>query len=171
MNHAGRIESFTVGGQVLISDATLRDAGEGVRVGSRLAIDAKGTRERIVVYDLRGFGASRVPDALEETVALAEPLNVLCHVVVGKRVEAEAFGGRLVELAVHGGTLLTPRRLRPLSNLKLEMRAPGRPAVELYAKVIHVSGDGSVAVRFTSLPAEVEAWVRETIEAARGRRA
>ena len=171
VNHAGRIESFTVGGQVLISDATLRDAGEGVRVGSRLAIDAKGTRERIVVYDLRGFGASRVPDALEETVALADPLNVLCHVVVGKRVEAEAFGGRLVELAVHGGTLLTPRRLRPLSNLKLEMRAPGRPAVELYAKVIHVSGDGSVAVRFTSLPAEVEAWVRETIEAARSRQA
>lgn len=171
VNHAGRIESFTVGGQVLISDATLRDAGEGVRVGSRLAIDAKGTRERIVVYDLRGFGASRVPDALEETVALADPLNVLCHVVVGKRVEAEAFGGRLVELAVHGGTLLTPRRLRPLSNLKLEMRAPARPAVELYAKVVHVSGDGSVAVRFTSLPAEVEAWVRETIEAARGRRA
>jgi hypothetical protein len=69
---------------------------------------------------------------------------------------------------VHGGTLLTPRRLRPLSNLKLEMRAPGRPPVELYAKVIHVSGDGSVTVRFTSLPTEVEAWVRETIEAAHG---
>ncbi len=168
VNHAGRIESFTVGGQVLISDATLREAGEGVRVGARLAIDAKGTRERIVVYDLRGFGAARVPDASEEAVALPEPLNVLCHVVVGKRVEAEAFGGRLVDLGVHGGTLLTPRRLRPLSNLKLEMRAPGRPPVELYAKVIHVSGDGSVTVRFTSLPTEVEAWVRETIEAARG---
>jgi class 3 adenylate cyclase len=170
VNHAGRIESFTVGGQVLISEATLREAGEGVRVGSRLAIDAKGTRERIVVYDLRGFGASRVPDASEEAVALPEALNVLCHVVVGKRVEAETFGGRLVELAVHGGTLLTPRRLRPLSNLKLEMRAPGRSPVELYAKVVHASGDGSVAVRFTSLPAEVEAWVRETITAARGRR-
>ena len=171
VNHAGRIESFTVGGQVLISDATLRDAGEGVRVGSRLAIDAKGTRERIVVYDLRGFGTSRVPDASEEAVALAEPLNVLCHVVVGKRVEAEAFGGRLVDLAVHGGTLLTPRRLRALSNLKLELRAAGRPPVEIYAKVVHASGDGSVAVRFTSLPAEVEAWVRETIVASRGRRA
>jgi adenylate cyclase len=170
VNHAGRIESFTVGGQVLISDATLREAGDGVRVGSRLAIDAKGTRERIVVYDLRGFGASRVPDASEEAVALPDPPNVLCHVVVGKRVEAEAFGGRLVELAVHGGALLTPRRLRPLSNLKLEMRTPGRSPVELYAKVIHVSADGSVALRFTSLPAEVETWVRETIDAARARR-
>ena len=66
---------------------------------------------------------------------------MLCHVVVGKRVEAEAFGGRLVELAVHGGTLLTPRRLRPLSNLKLEMRPAGRAPVELYAKVVHVAAD------------------------------
>jgi class 3 adenylate cyclase len=170
VNHAGRIESFTVGGQVLISEATLREAGDGARVGSRLAIDAKGTREPIVVYDLRGFGAARVPDAPEEAVALAEPLNVLCHVVVGKRVEAEAFGARIVDLAVHGGTLLTPRRLRPLSNLKLEMRPAGRAPIELYAKVVHVSVDGSVAVRFTSLPADVEAWVRETIETAGGRR-
>ena len=170
VNHAGRIESFTVGGQVLISDATLREVGEGLRVGSRLAIDAKGTRERIVVYDLRGFGEARVPDAPEEAVALPEPLNVLCHVVVGKRVEAEAFGGRLVELAVHGGTLLTPRRLRPLSNLKLEMRPLGRAPVELYAKVVHVAAESSVTVRFTSLPADVEAWLRGTIEAARGNR-
>ena len=170
VNHAGRIESFTVGGQVLISDATLREVGEGLRVGSRLAIDAKGTRERIVVYDLRGFGEARVPDAPEEAVALPEPLNVLCHVVVGKRVEAEAFGGRLVELAVHGGTLLTPRRLRPLSNLKLEMRPAGRAPVELYAKVVHVAAESSVTVRFTSLPADVEAWLRGLIEAARGRR-
>jgi len=169
VNHAGRIESFTVGGQVLISDATLREVGEGVRVGSRLAIDAKGTRERIVVYDLRGLGEARVPDASEEAVALPDPLDVLCHLVVGKRVEAEAFGARLVELAVHGGTLLTPRRLRPLSNLKLEMRAAGRPTVELYAKVVHVAAEGSVTVRFTSLPADVEAWLRGLIEAARHR--
>jgi adenylate cyclase len=170
VNHAGRIESFTVGGQVLISDATLREVGEGLRVGSRLAIDAKGTRERIVVYDLRGFGEARVPHAPDEAVTLLEPLNVLCHLVVGKRVEADAFGGRFVELAVHGGTLLTPRRLRPLSNLKLEMRPLGRAPVELYAKVVHVAAESSVTVRFTSLPTDVEAWLRGTIEAARGNR-
>lgn len=170
VNHAGRIESFTVGGQVLISDATLRESGEGVRVGARIAIDAKGTRDRIVVYDLRGLGEALVPEAQEEAIALPEPLNVLCHVVVGKRVEAEAFGGRLVELAVHGGTLITPRRLRALSNLKLEMRPAGRGPVEIYAKVVHLSADGSVSVRFTSLPADVEAWLRGVIDSARGER-
>jgi hypothetical protein len=90
-------------------------------------------------------------------------------VVVGKRVEAEAFGGHLLELAVHGGVLVTPRRLRTLSNLKLEMRPAGRPAVELYAKVVHVSPDGSVTLRFTALPTHVEAWLRELVDAARDR--
>ncbi len=163
VNHAGRIESFTVGGQVLISDATLRAAGDGVRVGERLAVDAKGTREPIVVYDLRGFGDADVPGAPDGMLLLPVPLNVLCHVVVGKRVQSEAFGGRLVELSVRSGSLLTPRRLRALSNIKLELRPPERAPLEIYAKVVHVSGDGSVGLRFTPLRADTEAWVRELL--------
>jgi adenylate cyclase len=170
VNHAGRIESFTVGGQILISEATLGEAGTGVKVGARLAIDAKGTREPIVVHDLRGLGDREVPHATEETVPLAESINAVCHVVVGKRVEAEAFGVRLVELSVQGGSLLTPRRLRPLSNLKLELRPVGRTPIELYAKVVHLAGDGAVSVRFTSLPTTVEAALRALVEEARARR-
>jgi class 3 adenylate cyclase/CheY-like chemotaxis protein len=168
VNHAGRIESFTVGGQVLISDATLHEAGEGVRVGERLAVDAKGTREPIVVYDLKGIGRSDVPGAPEDLLPLSVPLNVLCHVVVGKRVQSEAFGGRLLELSVRSGSLLAPRRLRPLSNLKLELRPPdGRP-LEIYAKVVHVADDGTVALRFTPLRPDTEAWVSELLANVRG---
>jgi class 3 adenylate cyclase len=170
VNRAGRIESFTVGGQVLISEATLAEAGPGVKVGARISIDAKGTRDPIVVYDLRGLGDAQVPAAPEMAVTLPEALNALCHVVDGKRVEAEAFGARLVELSVQGGALLTPRRLRALSNLKLELRPAGRAPIVLYAKVVHLSPDGSVAVRFTSLPTEVEAALRELIQAAEGHR-
>jgi adenylate cyclase len=169
VNHAGRIESFTVGGQVLLSEATLGAAGDDIRVGARLAIDAKGTREPIVVYDLRGVGEQRLPDAAEEAVALKEPILALCHVVEGKRVEAEAFGARVVELSPHGASILSPRRLRPLSNLKLELRPEGRQPVELYAKVVSVAPDGTVAARFTSLPAEVNRWLRDVVADARGR--
>jgi adenylate cyclase len=170
VNRAGRIESFTVGGQVLISDAALQGAGEGVRVGARLAVDAKGTREPIVVFDLRGVGNESLPDAADEVVPLPEPLSALCHVVEGKRVEAEAFEARVVELSAHGATVASPRRLRPLSNLKLELRPADREAVEIYAKVLSLSDDGSVSVRFTSLPAEVDRWLREVVAAARRRR-
>ena len=128
VNHAGRIESFTVGGQVLISDATLREAGDGVRVGSRLAIDAKGTRERIVVYDLRGFGGRARPGRAGgggRPRRTRSTCSATSWWASGSRPRPSAGG--CVELAVHGGTLLTPRRLRPLSNLKLEMRRAGPP--------------------------------------------
>ena len=59
VNLAGRIESFTVGGQVLISDATLREAGDAVRGSASRS--TPGTREPIVVYDLRGVGARTCP--------------------------------------------------------------------------------------------------------------
>ena len=166
VNHAGRIESFTVGGQVLISDATLREAGEGAHVGERLAVDAKGTREPIVVYDLRGFGEAGVPGAPDTVTTLATPLNVLCYIVVGKRVQSEAFGGRLTELSLRSGSLITPRRLRALSNIKLELRPSDRAPLEIYAKVVHVSADGSVALRFTPLRPETQAWVEELLSKA-----
>jgi len=161
VNHAGRIESFTVGGQVLISEATLGAAGEGVRVGARLAIDAKGTREPIVVHDLRAVGDESLPDAADEAVPLSEPIRALCHVVEGKRVEAEVFGAEVIELSSHGAIVLSPRRLRPLSNLKLELRPPDQDPVEIYAKVVSVAPGGSVTLRFTSLPARVDRWLRE----------
>lgn len=169
VNHAGRIESFTVGGQVLISEATLREAGGGVRVGERLAVDAKGTREPIVVFDLQGLAGDDLPGAPEGALALKVPLNVLCHVVLGKRVQSEAFGGRLLELSVRGGTLLTPRRLRALSNLKLELRPPDRGPLEIYAKVVHVAEDGTVTLRFTPLRPDTEAWVNELLAQAKAR--
>jgi class 3 adenylate cyclase len=169
VNHAGRIESFTVGGQVLISDAALRDAGPGAIVGERLVVDAKGTREPIVVYDLRGYREASVPGATDDLLPLAVPVTVLCHVVVGKRVQSEAFGGRLTELSLRGGSLLTPRRLRPLSNLKLELRPPARGPLEIYAKVLHVGGDGTLGLRFTPLRPETQAWVEEILADARGR--
>jgi class 3 adenylate cyclase len=167
VNHAGRIESFTVGGQVLVSDATLQAAGPGLDVGPPLAIEAKGTREPIVVHDLRGIDGARVPDAADRGVDLASPLAVFCHVVVGKRVEAEAFSARLVHLSARGGTLVTPRRLRALSNLKVEVRPPGADAVVLYAKVVRVDVDATIEVRFTSVSAEVDGWLRRTVEAER----
>jgi len=170
VNRAGRIESFTVGGQVLISDAALEEAGEGVRVGARLAIDAKGTREPIVVFDLRGVGEEGLPDAADEVVPLREPIRALCHVVEGKRVEAEAFEAEITELSAHGATVGLHRRLRALSNLKLELRPVDRGPVEIYAKVLSLSAEGAVSVRFTSLPAEIDRWLRALVADARRQR-
>ena len=69
---------------------------------------------------------------------------------------------------MRGGSLLTPRRLRALSNLKLELRPPEGGPLEIYAKVVHVSPDGTVALRFTPLRPDTEAWVSEVLADVRG---
>ena len=175
VNHAGRIESFTVGGQILVSEATLEQAGDGVAVGERFSIDAKGAREPLVVFDLLGVageGAVSLPTRAEAFVALAAELPLTYSVMAGKTVGAETFTGGFVEISASGGVLRSPRRLRALSDLKMTLKPAGRPeAPELYAKVVGTRGtQGELfRVRFTSVPSEVEALLRSLLgEPAKG---
>jgi adenylate cyclase len=168
VNHAGRIESFTIGGQVLISEATLREAGDEVAVASRLVVDAKGTREPIVVYELRGVGAAQVPTAVDEMVTLPQVLDAVCHVVSGKKVQTEGFAARVLELSQRGGTLLAYRRVRMLSNLKIDIWPANRQPFEVYAKVVHTSRDGTLGVRFVAGPTDSSNRLKELLRDIRG---
>ena len=155
-----------MGGQILVSEATLEQAGDGVTVGERFSIDAKGAREPLVVFDLMGVageGAVSLPARAEAFVALATELPLTYSVMAGKTVGAETFTGGFVEISASGGVLRSPRRLRALSDLKMTLKPAGRPeAPELYAKVVGTRGaQGELfRVRFTSVPSEVEALLR-----------
>jgi adenylate cyclase len=50
VNLTDRIESYTMGGQVLISEQTLRDAGSAVRVESVKQVIPKGVQQPINIY-------------------------------------------------------------------------------------------------------------------------
>jgi class 3 adenylate cyclase len=169
VNHTGRIESFTVGGQILISETTLTEAGPEIAVGERLSIDAKGAREPLTVYGLQGVGAPyhvSLPEPDDVPVRLPEPIRARYRVLEEKRVGTEAFEAWFDELSVHGGLMRSHRRLRPLSNLKVEFEGAPETASylpELYAKVVDARGEGDDAlygVRFTSVPADVLGWIK-----------
>jgi adenylate cyclase len=176
VNHAGRLESFTVGGQILVSEATLREAGEEIKLGECFTIDAKGTRESMVVFDLLGIGGEYqlyLPDPQELYVRLPEELPVEYSLIAGKAVDAETFRGSLVELAASGGVLRSERRLRPLSDLRMKVllgSEAGVPVGSLYAKVVGQRGekDKLYRLRFTSVPAELETCLKKVLAAAEG---
>ncbi len=63
MNLASRVEGYTQGGQILVTDETLQAAGDEVVVregGSRL-VSPKGVRDIIRIHDVIGMGRLRVP--------------------------------------------------------------------------------------------------------------
>jgi class 3 adenylate cyclase len=170
VNLAGRIETYTVGGQVLVSEATRREAGPHVQVGAEIHVKGKGASEPITVYDLVGIGGehgvflSRQEEPLQD---LARPARVRFWILEGKTVGDQACEGTLVRLSTTEAEMRLPPAngegrpgVRPLSNLKIQIEdADGRPVPgDLYAKVIESRGTGGphTLVRFTSVPPEVE---------------
>ncbi len=58
VNLAFRVEGFTVGGQILISAATLAAAGPAVQAGHASQVQAKGVRDPITVHEVLGISES-----------------------------------------------------------------------------------------------------------------
>src|SRR5262245_44397906 len=173
VNHTGRIESFTVGGQVLVSEVTLREAGSDIHVGERLVIEAKGAREPIVVFDLRAMGEDKglsLPDAQEPLQPLRMPVPVRYQLLEGKSVASDVFDGDLREISTSGALLHTSRPLRSLSNLKMKVVPPttGEELCgDLYAKVVEVraEAEGLARLRFTSVPPDIAVCLKSRLAA------
>jgi class 3 adenylate cyclase len=97
VNLAYRIESLTVGGQVLLSPTTyarVRDVAVGETIEARL----KGVSGTVTVYDVVALGgryaASLPARPRTSLVALAPPLPVVCHPVEGAQVVDGGVAGQ-----------------------------------------------------------------------------
>lgn len=56
VNLAARIESFTLGGQILVSDTTRKEVADIVRIDGRLRVKVKGIDEPVSIFDIGGIG-------------------------------------------------------------------------------------------------------------------
>ena len=170
VNLAGRMEGFTVGGQVLVSASTLDKAGAALEVGQKVTFQAKGFKEPVDVYDLVGVAGSwnvRLPARDDKLQPLQPPVPVTVAVLEGKQMSDITFEGTLERGSVSAATLRSDRALRAFTNLRLRLKgADGEPRPgDLYAKVAsgEKEADGGVLVRFTSADPEVMDALRQAI--------
>ena len=170
VNLAGRMEGFTVGGQVLVSATTLAQAGAALEVGQRVTFQAKGFKEPVDVYDLVGVGGSwnvRLPERDDHLEPLRPELPVTVAVLEGKQMSDVTFEGTLQRGSVSAASLRSDRALRAFTNLRLRLKgADGQPRPgDLYAKVAsgEKEADGGVLVRFTSADPQVMDALRQAL--------
>ena len=162
MNLTARIESYTCGGQVLISERTLGDAGPGLVTGGSLSVRAKGFPEPIRVHDLLGIEESpelRIDRRAETLWPVDPPLRAVFTVLEGKRVGRDEEPAEIVAVSSRGAALRAEASVEALSNIKLRIVGEsGFLPGDLYAKAIPVPGGppGLTRLRFTSIPAELE---------------
>jgi adenylate cyclase len=170
VNLAGRMEGFTVGGQVLVSASTLEKAGAALQVGQKVTFQAKGFKEPVDVYDLLGVGGSwnvRLPARDDRLEPLQPVVPVTVAVLEGKQMSDITFEGTLQSGSVSAATLRSERALRAFTNLRLRLKgADGQPRPgDLYAKVAsgEKEADGGVLVRFTSADPQVMDALRQAL--------
>jgi class 3 adenylate cyclase len=167
VNLTGRIESYTVGGQILISKATADAIGSELKLGDELQLGAKGFREPVTVYELLGIGGKHdlvLPARSEELRSLIREIPITIDIIEGKHLAGEPIEGKLVALSMGEAVVCSGKPLERLANLRLRFTGLNGVIIpgDLYAKVM--GGEESRAVvRFTSVPEEIKSFLRSTL--------
>jgi adenylate cyclase len=166
VNLAGRIESFTSGGQVLISESTRARIASPLRIDGQFTVEPKGAKQSLQLFEIGGLGepySLALPDRSKPLTPLPQPLPVRFTVLEEKFVGRTVQAGRLVAVSDLEGSLQVDVALAALSNLKITVAATplGNPEGEVYAKVTAANA-GEARIRFTSVSPELKAWVQQT---------
>jgi len=151
VNLTGRIESFTIGGQILASEYTVDTVGEVLERGRSFQVDAKGIEQPVTLFEVIGMGAPwslRLARSEEPFEALQPPLPVRLSELSGKKLDGPESVGRIDALGSSAAILVSERPLDTLANIRLRVEpcdcglSPG-DAPEVYAKVTEAYADES----------------------------
>ncbi|WP_437683471.1 response regulator [Sorangium sp. So ce131] len=168
VNLTSRIESCTVGRQILIADSTRRAAGPGLLLGQSHALSVKGFSGRVLAHELLGLETPErlyLPERRVEILPLPSPLPVSCARLAGKRVDGELQSAYILGLSPSGAVLRLAPRPAPFTNLQIYLYGAlgDQLGGELHAKVIEpeARSEDVVRIHFTSSPPGLAAIVQE----------
>ena len=171
VNMASRIESYTIGGQVLISESVKREAGEILRIDDKKEVMPKGAETAIIVYEVGGIGG-QYNLALEEKepvmVTLMRQIPLQFSILGGKHVSRKGFPGRVIRLSRKSAEIELKESFEILTNLKMNLKSVTEEltAKNFYGKIIEPVGESAQTqmVRFTSVPPEIDSYFQAHLQ-------
>jgi len=165
VNLTSRIESYTVGGQILISESVRQEAGEVLRIDAQRDVFPKGSETPLRIYEVGGIaGAFNL--ALKEKepslVSLMRQIPLRYTLLEGKDIGKKRFEGSVVRLSKNCAEITLAAPVETMTNLKINLGGVDEKlsARDFYGKVVkRPSGtEQNYLVRFTSIPPEVDAY-------------
>lgn len=157
VNLCGRIESYTVGGQILISPGVKKDIASPLQIETEMTVFPKGVEGGIVLSHVTGIGkpydiyTSMKSDTPEE---LEEPVPVSFSRITGKHTDSKICYGGIVSVGHSSAVLETPVALEVFENIQVQ--AGGR----LLCKVMKKNED-TYFLQYTSIPSGYDQWIRD----------
>lgn len=170
VNLAARVESYTTGGQVLISEYTFKDANVPMRINGEMTVEPKGIGRPVILYDIGSIsGKYNVSlDKISDTLyKLPEQVALTFNILEGKQLDTSVFSGTLLRLSNSGGEISCDEAVSPLSNIRIQLADSDEELLgEIYGKIIRVFNDKGAGFqfRFTSLSQEAKAMIAGLID-------
>jgi adenylate cyclase len=175
VNLTARIESYTVGGHILVSPTLINAAGRGLILGDEVEVHAKGMGEALVCRELLGHDDH--PDLLLEEeemgcATLAQPVPFSYARLTDKHLDEQMQPGTLLSLSPRRAVVEITGPLPRYANIMLRLPGEaGEPeSPELYAKVIHPRDESGkrYLIHFTSVPPGMQARLQRLAAGAKG---
>jgi len=165
VNITSRIESYTVGGQILISESVRQQVGQLLRIDAQRDVHPKGMEAPLKIYEVGGL-AGDYNLALERKkaslVTLAWSIPIRCTVLESKDGGNNGFEGFLVRLSKDCAEITLLKPIKVLANFKMSLEdVDAKLSTKyFYGKVIKRSKqNGKIhMIRFTSIPPDVDAY-------------
>lgn len=174
VNLTARIESYTVGGQIFISESTLNECGDICRIDTAMKVMPKGVKKPLTIHEVGGIGGDFqlfLPPKKEMTwIELEQGLPVQFTVVDWKQTGELGHRGAITKMSTKMVEIHSEVLPSPLANLRISLYDPDDHEIsdDLYGKVVaHLSeSPPAFLVHFTSLPPEAETFLTKFLGAA-----
>ena len=171
VNLTYRIESYTTGGQIIISEPTLTEAGvEIIEVEDQKLVQPKGVKRPIKIYQVTGIGGeyNLYLSKEEETYfSLEQPIPLQYTILEGKHLSKSGSSGQIQQMSRHGALIIVEdcdqTLPEALTNIKINLMSETPELTEdVYAKVIDQPQiEKQFYIRFTAKPPAVQAKLNE----------
>lgn len=167
VNLTYRVESYTLGGQILISEATLKEVDSIVTIESEKKVQPKGVKEPISIYEVGGIQGKYNLQLLKEEEMFRKvrtPLLLHYSILDGKDVTDTTYQGELVALSEEGAVIHYAHDnaqgfISGMTNIKCNLVSSENShsvSDDIYAKVLDKpSNHNGFYIRFTAKPPEV----------------
>jgi len=165
VNLTSRIESYSVGGQILVSESVRDRAGEILRIDDQMKMHAKGAETPLTIYEVGGISGKYNLTLERETMTrlrVVREIPVLYSVVDGKYVGEGEQRGDILRLSPRSAEISLKIALEPHTNLKLNLSdvSDDLSKKDFFGKIIKDShrNENCHILRFTSVPPEISAY-------------
>lgn len=165
VNMSNRIQSYSVGGQVLVSESAYHQTAVILRVDAKFEVVPKGADKPITIFDVGGIAGTynlALEKRFESLQKLQQEIPVFCKIPCTGEHVRPAINGSLMGLSKQQAELSLREPVRLFTDLKIGLYGIEHRLSEkfFYARVIGLCREDSndYTITFTSLPPEIDAF-------------